>query len=456
MKAFVAAVLVAFLVAPALAQDDAKGETVTLGGETYVVVPDEKMRALGFEFPDVPAEENAATDYLKAFEVYWEPKEGPVHKALRDVLGDSRWSGDAGPLIKQYVEKNEKTLAFLEQAAAKPACHFPFLVSGSWSPDDDVPPLVGFLLPCLGRTRALARFLVVVGKVREFEGRHAEALHAYLLIFPLAEGVPREQFLIGGLVSIACDAIGIGAIEQCLVRRELDDQTLAWAQKRVHELSKQRPSFAVAMRNDRILSTDMIEWMIKSAIRNPGGIESWVGEQGAWAMLRNQFFFRTEKGHELLRRDIREFWDKAEQRFELPLPEYLRTAAEFEAETLRAMAPGSIVRGLVPVFGGRVRLSYGRDELRWVVLDVEFALARYKARHGVYPVTLNELWPFMLTEGTDPFSGEPLHYRREADGSFTIWSIGENLVDDGGKVEAGKRWQQDDYVWNSRLLRVEE
>ena len=50
-----------------------------------------------------------------------------------------------------------------------------------------------------------------------------------------------------------------------------------------------------------------------------------------------------------------------------------------------------------------------------------------------------------------------LKYRLEDDGSFTIWSVGHNLVDDGGKIEKVESlWKADDYVWNSRLLRGSE
>ena len=48
---------------------------------------------------------------------------------------------------------------------------------------------------------------------------------------------------------------------------------------------------------------------------------------------------------------------------------------------------------------------------------------------------------------------DPYEYRLEDDGSFTIWSIGENLVDDGGTIpEKHAPWRGDDYVWNSRLI----
>ncbi len=114
----------------------------------------------------------------------------------------------------------------------------------------------------------------------------------------------------------------------------------------------------------------------------------------------------------------------------------------------------STVSMRVPALG-RARLLYGRDKLRWTVLDVEFALARYKARHGKYPKKLEKVKPLMLSDGIDPFSGKLLKHRREKDGSFTIWSVGENLTDDGGE-QGELLWDEPDYVWNSRRLRGEK
>jgi len=98
------------------------------------------------------------------------------------------------------------------------------------------------------------------------------------------------------------------------------------------------------------------------------------------------------------------------------------------------------------------RMLYDREDLEWTVTDTFLALARHKGKHGEYPETLDEAKDLMLSDGIDPFSGELLKYRREADGSFTLWSVGEDLVDDGGKHKEGAaRWYGPDYVWTSRV-----
>jgi len=61
------------------------------------------------------------------------------------------------------------------------------------------------------------------------------------------------------------------------------------------------------------------------------------------------------------------------------------------------------------------------------------ALKRYQLRHGQLPETLAALVPeFVPSVPMDPFDGQPLKYRRHADGTFLLYSVAENGVDDGG------------------------
>jgi hypothetical protein len=66
------------------------------------------------------------------------------------------------------------------------------------------------------------------------------------------------------------------------------------------------------------------------------------------------------------------------------------------------------------------------------------ALERHYAEHQSYPDTLEAL---RRTDGkalpVDPASGAPMKYRKTEDGRYKLWSVGIDLVDDGGK-EADK------------------
>lgn len=85
------------------------------------------------------------------------------------------------------------------------------------------------------------------------------------------------------------------------------------------------------------------------------------------------------------------------------------------------------------------------------VVVTAIALRRYQLRHHHLPGTLGELVPdFLNSVPTDCMDGRPLRYRRNADGTFLLYSVGDNGKDDGGNPA----WETtdittDDYDWQN-------
>lgn len=83
------------------------------------------------------------------------------------------------------------------------------------------------------------------------------------------------------------------------------------------------------------------------------------------------------------------------------------------------------------------------------------ALERYHLRHGQYPSELNALVPdFVSAVPRDPVDGSPLRYRLDPDGSYVLYSIGEDGKDDGGDPQPASPSEQmmtwgrgRDWVW---------
>jgi hypothetical protein len=81
-------------------------------------------------------------------------------------------------------------------------------------------------------------------------------------------------------------------------------------------------------------------------------------------------------------------------------------------------------------------------------------LKRYALRHGKLPETLAVLVPeYFPAVPTDYMDGQPIKYRLNADGSFRLYSVGEDGKDDDGDMtlpEGSKShdlWRRRDYVW---------
>ena len=438
----------------AFAADTDKAATLTIKGVTYCVVPDEEMRDLGFAFADVAPEENAATYYLQVFDVYWpqSAKDEPELLELRDDVLKNGWTDEAGPLV-EYLKRNEKALELIKQAAATSACHFPFLLGEGQTIDEAGPYCIRVLQPA--NMRELAKYLRTLGAWHESEGRHADALDAYLLCFRLGSHVAQDPSLINGLVGFACDVIGMRGIERCVIRNELDEQTLANAQERLHALFETRPDLRVAMAGERAMSIEGVEWLL----RDPENL-TLLGYGGSDVLTRigRHAIMKSEKWRAQMRQDVADFWDEMDEILKMPLNEFIESGVkeEFVASLKvrrRPPNPMAVLGSGLP----RARIQYVRHDLEWAVADMVFALARYRAKQGEYPAKLDEVKGLMLMDGMDPYSGKPLKYRLEDDGAYTIWSVGENLTDDGGVVGSkSPDWEAKDFVWNSAVIHGED
>jgi hypothetical protein len=82
------------------------------------------------------------------------------------------------------------------------------------------------------------------------------------------------------------------------------------------------------------------------------------------------------------------------------------------------------------------------------------AIKRFQLRHGSPPESLGALVPVFADRiPEDPSDGMPLRYRRDSDGSFVLYSIGKDGVDNGGNASPigtsrSFHWNRgQDWVW---------
>jgi hypothetical protein len=75
-------------------------------------------------------------------------------------------------------------------------------------------------------------------------------------------------------------------------------------------------------------------------------------------------------------------------------------------------------------------------------------LKRFQLRRGKLPESLSQLTPEILPAvPLDPVDGQPLRYRRNADGTFVLYSVGPNNRDDGGDPSLEKSAKSSSYNW---------
>ncbi|MEM7015351.1 MAG: hypothetical protein AAF585_28160, partial [Verrucomicrobiota bacterium] len=80
---------------------------------------------------------------------------------------------------------------------------------------------------------------------------------------------------------------------------------------------------------------------------------------------------------------------------------------------------------------------------------IAIALERYRLANGDFPNDLDQLSDFLTFEPIDYFAQAEMRYERKDDG-FMLWSVGADLVDDGGHFEPRAKDQVWQHRWDSR------
>jgi hypothetical protein len=108
---------------------------------------------------------------------------------------------------------------------------------------------------------------------------------------------------------------------------------------------------------------------------------------------------------------------------------------------------------VIPNTSKAVQTTVRHETLRRLTVTA-IALQRFHLRHQRWPETLAELVPeFLASVPIDPLNAEPFRYRREADGGFVLYSVGEDGRDDGGDAAPTAKtlhydwWTGRDTVW---------
>ena len=143
----------------------------------------------------------------------------------------------------------------------------------------------------------------------------------------------------------------------------------------------------------------------------------------------------------------------------LPFHETWKQRREFVAAYCKVLvrAPSMVAVGCG---GSTIALGYKREvvgELERQATLTVIALLQFRKDSGRLPQQLAELVPKHLTEvPIDAFSGKPLIYRLDKDGKdFTLYTIGMDQVDDGGRLTERLEETGDLVFWPPPKVEIE-
>jgi hypothetical protein len=264
-----------------------------------------------------------------------------------------------------------------------------------------------------GSLRELARFKTIERKARELHGDWSGSVNSRLDIVQMGTDIGRGGILISGLVSVAIQAIGRDTPWPATKKLTLPQTREAIA--RLEAIYAHRLRVADILQEEKYYGLTQF----RAQFRDPKwrDIQQW--DEDATPADRVQALTLTP---ETVLRNYARMMDVHIANARLPI---LAAKAPLPAPS------DPFTKVLSPIFE-RANLNFARNDAGNAVWLVALALHAYKLERGAYPENLRALVPdFLRRVPADPFgAGEPLRYKR-TEGSYLLWSIGPDGVDNG-------------------------
>lgn len=297
-------------------------------------------------------------------------------------------------------------------------------------------------LPQLSPCRSAAKLKALDCLAKACDGNLDAAAMDSLVIVNLAGVVHDEGSLIASLVSAACDHLALSALQRSLAAGEVDAATLAELGQGLDVLEDSR-SFAATVQAERALVLETCEVVLRDPSAAMGG-----GMAGAAPPLT---LYRYLRG--LRRLDEAKMLQLIRPLAapEIPIAEGIARAKACDAQVQKLPAYRLLPRLMLPSYQRTFELQ-GLKVAAVRCARVALAAERYRLGRGEWPATLEDLVPeYISTLPLDPFDELPLRCLHD-EGGVTVYSVGENLADDGGQVWAKSGSKRRPFDAGFRLL----
>ncbi len=373
----------------------------------------------------------------------------------------------AAARVLKGFESSEWWRRELQEALQRPETRYPLTydLENPW----------GILGPHLSKVKTACNRLNLRACAHLAAGHPQEALEDVTLILELAEGLRSEPFLISYLVRLACLQIGLQPVWEGLAGH-------AWTDAQLQVLEERLGSIETFTGLDRSLAAERATAIHMADLLASGACrlgQLWTGTSPSETTLAladrliPRGWYQREKVEysRLLDEWMSNGWDAGARRmYPAALAENLRRlesqlgAPGWEESTdLNAPIDWSLhdevtlrdvmnhrilgmnlLRELPKIPPKAASAQIAVDQAR-----IACAIERYRLANDELPASLSALVPrFISAMPQDPLAGTDYVYRREADDTYLLYSLGWNRRDDGGTLGAHRFDPRDgDWVW---------
>lgn len=386
----------------------------------------------------IPDAVNAALVYNGAFKmVSTTGKTNPDNNTIKSFVNrDERLKNrqlwrDA----KTLIDKKQPMFTALATASRMPECQFPVKWQSGFST----------LFPHYAPLRELSRWNAADALLKAKAGDMDAAADAIETGIRMSNSIKDEHFMISILVRVSMLQTALAALHDCA---EIGSINAVQAQQLDAALSQidMADGFVNSMMGERAQGFDFFDGVQSKHFTHLEGLFGDGCVQGYASRILG-----TSLGRPLLNSDkeyYARFMAKQIELARMPYYKYEKARKTVKLDPyLDAPKYALLSRVICPVFG-RARLVSDTADASVAVTHTGLGLIAYRERYGCYPQALSELSAKLRwSVPKDPFTGKSLVYKRTENG-FTLYSVGSNMVDEGGKAPDPRKSPTDaDVVW---------
>jgi hypothetical protein len=235
--------------------------------------------------------------------------------------------------------------------------------------------------------------------------------------------------LIAGIVGGSLVRTGVRQLEQMVATGKMADAELQEVVNGIEATKRRLPDLAQAFKRDRAVI------MMTVPLVQKYGAEA-IEFARLRSFLEGEGPFEWRKGFdaEAAKKNLNEVFDFYEDQARKPAYVALAPGNRFSDFRKKHEAKWDQMTELVAPVYESVLHNCVELQVRVDLLTLRAALERYKLANKSYPRTLDQLALAILPAlPDDPYSGKHYGYRLTDHGDFVVWSVGDDLKDDGGK-----------------------
>jgi hypothetical protein len=356
---------------------------------------------------EAPEEQNGVALVCQAGEKVQLPEEG---EWIDDFLAGKDWDQAK---VDALLAENAEALALWRQGLERPAFQVPVYPDTSTSCDYIYPVLHLRDLADLGAA-SLHR-----------QGKDAEAFDEAMRLVRFGRKVMAGKgALIDYQVGVSLEESGLARLRKMIPEARLDGGRLASYEKALAAGAPTGAEAADAFRGEYQARAADADSLVKSAKSRD--------ERGT------SFFFKVNRTKTAIAEQIRPYVEGAARPYaEMAWPERPHRIDD-NGELVRVLVSGNGIGqwmlGLMIMDFRGIFESKCQENVSVSATRILLAMRRYKIDHAALPATLDDLVPTYLDAvPRDDFDGKPLRYSASPK---AIYSVGVNLVDDGGEAKA--------------------